>query len=139
MRSANQNWSLCAAHTANSYGSVGIHTRRSGRLAVELNVTFGDQRYSRLTRAEPPFWRQVWSPGIAANAVPNCVLWVHPERVQLRAMRAADDDRAMWDTMERLWPDTVARAGRLPEGALRLWVDDQWSFRREAASSGRRH
>jgi hypothetical protein len=33
MRSANQNWSLCAAHTANSYGSVGIHTRRSVSLA----------------------------------------------------------------------------------------------------------
>jgi hypothetical protein len=29
MRSANQNWSRCAAHTANAYGSVGIHPRRS--------------------------------------------------------------------------------------------------------------
>ena len=37
----------------------------------------------------------------------------HPERVQLRAMRTADDYRAMWDTIERLWPDTVARARRL--------------------------
>ena len=43
----------------------------------------------------------------------------HPERVQLRAMRTADDYRAMWDTIERLWPDTVARARRLPEPALR--------------------
>ena len=51
----------------------------------------------------------------------------HPERVQLRAMRTADD-RAMWDTIERLWPDTVARAGRLPEPALHLRVDDEWSF-----------
>ena len=69
---------------------------------------------------EPPIWRQVWSPGFAANAVANCVIWVHPERMQLSAMRAADDHRAKWDTMERLWLDTVARAGRLPEGALRL-------------------
>jgi len=46
--------------------------------------------------------------------------------------------RAMWDTMERRRPDTVARAGRLPEGALRPRAGDQWSFRREAASSGRR-
>ncbi len=52
----------------------------------------------------------------------------HPERVQLRAMRTADDYRAMWDTIERLWPDTVARAGQLPEPALHLRVDDEWSF-----------
>lgn len=52
----------------------------------------------------------------------------HPERVQLREMRTADDYRAMWDTIERLWADTVARAGRLPEPALRLRVDDEWSF-----------
>jgi len=30
--------------------------------------------------------------------------------------------------VERLWPDTVARAGQLPEGALRPRVDDPWSF-----------
>jgi hypothetical protein len=52
----------------------------------------------------------------------------HPERVQLREMRTADDYRAMWDTIERLWADTIARAGRLPELALRLRVDDEWSF-----------
>jgi hypothetical protein len=52
----------------------------------------------------------------------------HPERVQLRAMQTADDYRAMWDTIERLWPDTLARAGRLPEPALSLRVDDEWSF-----------
>jgi len=52
----------------------------------------------------------------------------HPERVQLRAMRAASDYRAMWDTIERLWSGTVARAGRLPEPALRQRVDDEWSF-----------
>ncbi|WP_214316616.1 DinB family protein [Nonomuraea sediminis] len=38
----------------------------------------------------------------------------HLERVQLRAMRTADDFRAMWDTIERLWLETVARAERLP-------------------------
>jgi hypothetical protein len=30
--------------------------------------------------------------------------------------------------IERLWPDTVARAGQLPESALRLRVDDERSF-----------
>jgi hypothetical protein len=52
----------------------------------------------------------------------------HPERVQLREMRTADDYRAMWDTIERLWADTVTRAERLPEPALNLRVDDEWSF-----------
>jgi hypothetical protein len=52
----------------------------------------------------------------------------HPERVQLRQVRTADDFRAMWDTIERLWSDTVARAGRLPEPALHERVDDEWSF-----------
>lgn len=52
----------------------------------------------------------------------------HPERVQLRAIQTADDYRAMWATIERLWSDTVARASRLPEPALRRRVDDEWSF-----------
>ena len=52
----------------------------------------------------------------------------HPERVQLREMQDADDFRAMWDTVERLWADTVARAERLPEAALHERVDDEWSF-----------
>jgi hypothetical protein len=52
----------------------------------------------------------------------------HPERVQLRQLQTADDFRAMWDTVERLWTDTVARARRLPEPALHLRVDDEWSF-----------
>jgi hypothetical protein len=52
----------------------------------------------------------------------------HPERVQLRAMQTADDHRAMWDTIERLWADTLARAGRLPEPALHLRVNDEWSL-----------
>lgn len=52
----------------------------------------------------------------------------HPERVQLRAIRAADDYRTMWDTVEHLWSDTVARAERLPESARHARVDDEWSF-----------
>ena len=52
----------------------------------------------------------------------------HPERVQLREIRTADDFRAMWDTIERLWADTVARAERLPEPARHERVDGEWSF-----------
>jgi hypothetical protein len=52
----------------------------------------------------------------------------HPERVQLREAQTAADCRAMWDTIERLWADAVARAGRLHAGALDQQVDDEWSF-----------
>lgn len=52
----------------------------------------------------------------------------HPERVQLRAVKTADDYRAMWDTVERIWSATVARAERLPEPARHERVDDEWSF-----------
>jgi len=52
----------------------------------------------------------------------------HPERVQLREMRTADDLRAMWDTIERLWSATVARARELPEATLHERVDEEWSF-----------
>ncbi|MBO0806766.1 MAG: DinB family protein [Actinobacteria bacterium] len=52
----------------------------------------------------------------------------HPERVQLREMRTAGDYRAMWDRLERLWAETLARAGRLPGSALHERVDDEWSF-----------
>jgi hypothetical protein len=52
----------------------------------------------------------------------------HPERVQFRAVRTADDVRAMWDTIERLWAAAVERAGRLPAGALAERVDEEWSF-----------
>jgi hypothetical protein len=52
----------------------------------------------------------------------------HPERVQVRSMRTADDFRAMWDTVERLWSDTLARASRLPEAAVQQRVDGEWSF-----------
>jgi hypothetical protein len=52
----------------------------------------------------------------------------HPERVQLRTIRSADGFRAMWDTVERLWAETTARAERLPEAALHERVDGEWSF-----------
>jgi len=52
----------------------------------------------------------------------------HPERVRLRQMRTADDYRAMRDTLERLWAETVDRARRLPGPALHQRVDDEWSF-----------
>ena len=52
----------------------------------------------------------------------------HPERVQFREGRTADDARAMWDTIERLWRDAVERAARLPEAARAEQVDEEWSF-----------
>jgi len=52
----------------------------------------------------------------------------HPERVQVRQMRTADDFRASWGTLEQLWADTVARAQRLPEPVRHERVDDEWSF-----------
>lgn len=52
----------------------------------------------------------------------------HPERAQLRQVRTAADFRAMWDTVDELWADTVARAQRLPEPALHDRVGGEWSF-----------
>jgi DinB superfamily/Pentapeptide repeats (8 copies) len=52
----------------------------------------------------------------------------HPERAKVRQMQTADDYRATWDTLERLWSDTVERARRLPEPARYERVDDEWSF-----------
>ena len=52
----------------------------------------------------------------------------HPERVQFRAGQTADDVRAMWDTIERLWTEALERAGRLPAAALAEQVDEEWSF-----------
>jgi hypothetical protein len=34
----------------------------------------------------------------------------------------------MWDTVERLWSETVARAERLPEPARFERIDDEWSL-----------
>ena len=52
----------------------------------------------------------------------------HPERVQFREAQTADDVRALWDTIERLWAQATDRAGRLPEAALDQQVNDEWSF-----------
>jgi uncharacterized damage-inducible protein DinB len=52
----------------------------------------------------------------------------NPERARVRQMRTADEYRATWDTLERLWSDTVERARRLPEHARHERVDDEWSF-----------
>jgi hypothetical protein len=52
----------------------------------------------------------------------------HPERAQLLEMHTAEDFRAMWDTVERLWSEAVARARRLPEPVRHERVDDEWSF-----------
>lgn len=52
----------------------------------------------------------------------------YPQRAQLKAMKTADDYRAMWDTVERLWMDAIARIERLPEAARYQRVDDEWSF-----------
>jgi len=51
-----------------------------------------------------------------------------PERVQLRLMASADDYRAMWKLLERLWSETIGRAQQLPEGLRQERVDDEWSF-----------
>jgi len=52
----------------------------------------------------------------------------YPERAQLKSMKTAEDYRAMWDTIDRLWSDTLARIERLPEAARYERVDDEWSF-----------
>ncbi len=52
----------------------------------------------------------------------------HPERVQFREGQTADDVRAMWDTIERLWAQAIERAGRLPAAALTQQVGEEWSF-----------
>ena len=52
----------------------------------------------------------------------------HPERVQFREGQTADDVRAMWETIERLWAEALERAGRLPAAALAEQVNEEWSF-----------
>lgn len=52
----------------------------------------------------------------------------HPERVQFRDGRSADDVRAIWGTIERLWADATVRAGRLPAAARAEQVGEEWSF-----------
>jgi DinB superfamily/Pentapeptide repeats (8 copies) len=52
----------------------------------------------------------------------------HPERVQFREAQTADDVRALWDTIERLWAQATERAGGLPAAALDQQVNEEWSF-----------
>jgi DinB superfamily/Pentapeptide repeats (8 copies) len=52
----------------------------------------------------------------------------HPERVQFREGQTADDVRAIWDTIERLWAQAIERAGQLPAAALTQQVNEEWSF-----------
>ena len=51
----------------------------------------------------------------------------HPGRAK---MRPADPDgfREAWDIIERLWGETVERAGHLQPGLLHESVDGEWSF-----------
>lgn len=51
-----------------------------------------------------------------------------PERVRLRAVRTADDVRAMWAEVEALWAGTLERAASLPDEARRTRVHGEWSF-----------
>ncbi|WP_199421849.1 DinB family protein [Actinotalea solisilvae] len=52
----------------------------------------------------------------------------HPERVVVRTARTADELRAAWDEVERLWDATVTHVATLPEPVLHERVDDEWSF-----------
>ena len=52
----------------------------------------------------------------------------HPERVQFREGQTADDIRAIWDTIERLWAQADERAGRLSADALDQQVNEEWSY-----------
>lgn len=61
----------------------------------------------------------------------------HPERVQFREGQTAEDVRAMWGTIERLWAQAVARAGRLPAAALTAPVHEEWSFAQTSTTGSR--
>jgi hypothetical protein len=51
----------------------------------------------------------------------------YPDRAKMRPADAAGF-REAWDTLERLWADTVERARRLPPERLHESVDGEWSF-----------
>jgi hypothetical protein len=51
----------------------------------------------------------------------------YPDRVKMRPADPAGF-REAWDTVERLWDQTVARARRLPRELLHEPVDGEWSF-----------
>jgi hypothetical protein len=50
-----------------------------------------------------------------------------PDRVRMRPTDPAGF-REAWDVVERLWSETVARAGRLDPDLLHVSVDGEWSF-----------
>lgn len=51
----------------------------------------------------------------------------HPERAAMRPTTPAGF-RTAWDTVERLWDGTLARARRLDPALLHASVDGEWSF-----------
>jgi hypothetical protein len=51
----------------------------------------------------------------------------YPDRVKMRPADA-DGFREAWDILERLWPQTVARARRLAPELLNERVEGEWSF-----------
>ena len=52
----------------------------------------------------------------------------YPERVRVREARGLPALRTAWDELSRLWDETLARAGEMPESALHQRVDGEWSF-----------
>lgn len=50
-----------------------------------------------------------------------------PDRAKMRPT-SAEEFREAWAILERLWPETVERARRLPEARLHERVDGEWSF-----------
>ncbi len=51
----------------------------------------------------------------------------HPERPLLRTARTAEDFRRVWETVDRLWSQTLARVERMPVGVRHERVDGEWS------------
>jgi uncharacterized damage-inducible protein DinB len=52
----------------------------------------------------------------------------YPERAQARSLETVADFQAMWDTLERVWGESVARVEKLPESVRQQSVNDEWSF-----------
>jgi hypothetical protein len=51
-----------------------------------------------------------------------------PARVLAREASSADEYRAAWAAVEKLWEETLDRVGRLPEVILHERVHGEWSF-----------
>ena len=51
----------------------------------------------------------------------------YPERRQLRSIVTADDYKAMWQLLDRLWSETIERAQSC-ESVRQERVEDEWSF-----------